>query len=351
MNLSQETLLKLLNGENEKTPKLSPIQLAILYTNSALLVTVMEFLKEQLWLQDQADKRLGEDTSYNDFITPMFHCELSALDFMKKFLIESGPDNFKNIHRKSKLIEENALTLISSKSCDDQKEFLIHSLKNMTQLFIAEEKRQDQVLTGQGHQGPNLYRTFDNLDDIFELNYQLDRDMVVDHETNERLYQRAGVGVQSGYSTILLALESLSMSKGDTIIDLGSGYGRVGLVCSLLRPDVNFIGYEYVKHRVDISNTACEALGLEECLTFKTQDLSLVSFKIPKAQVYYLYDPFSQETYRYILNQILKVSQMMPITVVTKGNANHWLERMAKEHKWQEPVIIDEGNLCIYKSA
>ena len=158
----------------------------------------------------------------------------------------------------------------------------------MSEHFKNEENNQQGHIQSLGHQGLCLYRTFDNLDDVFDLDYQLDLDMVVEHNTKERLYQRSGVGVQSGYSTILLALENSELLPNSSIVDLGSGYGRVGLVCSLLRPDIEFIGYEYVPHRVDIANKAAKHLGLEDNLSFKAQDLSLESFKIPEADVYYL---------------------------------------------------------------
>jgi SAM-dependent methyltransferase len=232
----------------------------------------------------------------------------------------------------------------------EQKDFVIQSLNEMTTHFLKEEKEQEGKLQNLGHQGLQLYRTFDNLDDIFDLNYQLDRDMDVDHLEKERLYERAGVGVQSGYSTILLALESIDAEKGSKIIDLGSGYGRVGLVCSLLRPDIDFIGYEFVPHRVDISNKACDSLELNESLVFKVQDLSLPEFKIPDADVYYLYDPFTKETYQYVLKQIVEVSKRRKVVIVTKGNARDWITQLAEENSWPLPVIIDEGNLCVFKS-
>ena len=220
----------------------------------------------------------------------------------------------------------------------------------MELLFLEEEGSKVESEQSLGQQGIRLYRTFDKLDEIFALNYQLDLDMLVDHESKERLYQRSGVGVQSGYSTILLALNRMEAPIGSTVVDLGSGYGRVGLVCSLIRPDIKFLGYEYVPHRVDISNNATAAFGLEESLRFKVQDLSLKSFSVPIADFYYLYDPFSEETYKYILDQIVRISQERDITIVTKGNARNWLVRIAKEHSWASPIYIDDSNLCIFRS-
>ncbi|MFG1591464.1 methyltransferase domain-containing protein [Halobacteriovorax sp. CON-3] len=350
MSISELMFLNLLEGKKGDTTEFSPIQLASLYTNSAFLVTVMDFLKDELWLQKQEDKKNGQVTSYKNFITPLFDDELEAVSFLSEFLVESGPSKLKDIKKRSKNIEAKILESIIDKAGSDQKEFLIHSLNTMSDFFIKEEKDQEGRNQEMGHQGPNLYRTFDNLDDIFDLNYKLDQEMEYDHETKERLYQRAGIGVQSGYSTILLALDQIDAAKGSSIVDLGSGYGRVGLVCSLMRPDLDFVGYEYVPHRVEVSNNACEELGLEDNLVFKVQDLSLKSFSIPIADIYYLYDPFSKETYEYILEQILEISRHKEVTIVTKGNANIWLSSMAEENGWPSPTVVDEGNLCIFKT-
>lgn len=347
MNLSKETFLGLLEGKNPSTLELGPIQLAHLYINSAFLVTVTGFLKDQLWLKRQEER----DISYCDFMTPLFSNDLLRISFLKDFLIASGEANLKKLAKDSKVIEENVLKQILGACELSQKEFVIESLKEMSLYFLAEEKAQEGRLQSLGHKGPDLYRTFDNLDDLFNLNYQLDRDMVFDTTIKERLYAGAGVGVQSGYSTILLAMENMQLKQGGKVIDLGSGYGRVGLVCSLLRPDVDFIGYEFVPHRVEISNIATKAFGLEENLSFQVQDLSLASFKIPEADVYYLYDPFTKETYHYVLGQIVEYSKDKEITIITKGNARGWLMDIAEENSWPRPVIIDEGNLCVFKTS
>jgi len=363
MKLSHETLLTLLeesssnrinsnfyNLKENEEGYLDPLKMANLYINSALLVTIMGFLKEQLWLKNEEDKKLNKKTSYEDFLTPFFLNELAPVSFLKKFLIDSGSEKINQIKRSSKDIESQVLSLIIERSNSDQKIFAIKSLDEMTKKFIHEEKNQEGRAQSLGHKGLCLYRTFDNLDDLFDLNYELDKEMVVDYSAKERLYERAGVGVQSGYSTILLALDRLEAKEGSTIIDLGSGYGRVGLVCSLLRPDIKFIGYEYVPHRVEVANNASKALKLQQNLNFKVQDLSLKSFKIPEADIYYLYDPFTKETYVHVLNQLIAMSKNRVVTIVTKGNGRSWLIEISKENSWPDPIIIDEGNLCIFKS-
>lgn len=363
MNVSEETLLNLLEDNHLLTGPphfytlkegddghLAPSQMAHLYISVALLITIMDFLSDQLWLKNKADKRCGNNTSYEDFITPFFKNELTPILFLKDFLIRRGAEDMKRILEDTIAIEAKILSLIMTRTGDDHKTFVVQSLKEMTKHFVQEENEQAGRPMELGHKGLLLYRTFDKLDEVFKLNYQLDKDMTVDHCTKERLYQRAGVGVQSGYSTILLALHRIKAKSGNSLVDLGSGYGRVGLVCSLLRPDIDITGYEYVPHRVTVSNNASKSFGLTDSLQFLVQDLSLQSFQIPDADIYYLYDPFTIETYRYVLKQIVEVSKRQKITVVTKGNASSWLMDISKKNAWPKPEIIDHGNLCLFRS-
>jgi precorrin-6B methylase 2 len=346
MKISKKTLLDLLEDKPNSLYDLSPIQLAHLYVNSALLVTVMDFIKDQLWLEN--NKKIG--TTYKDFITPFFKEDLISIDFLQEFLVLSGASDIKTILKVAKEIELKTLNIVVKASKDDHKVFLIQTLNEMKTKYLLEEFNQEGLDINSVHVGLNLYKTFDNLDIIFDLNYQLDTDMVVDFETDERLYQKSGVGVQSGYSTIILALNAIDIKPGTKMIDLGSGYGRVGLVCSLIRTDIEFIGFEYVPHRVEISNKACLDLGLQDTLNFQTQDLSSESFIIPEADVYYMYDPFSKDTYKSVLKQIVDISKRKDITVVTKGNGRGLLEELSSENSWAMPILIDEGNLCIFRS-
>ena len=364
MKQSEQTFLDLLiDVEQESTKQkfyflqegdigyLSAIQMSHLYTSSALLATMMAFLKEQIWLKNKEDKLQKTKAAYLKFITPFFLDELLPVLFLRDFLILSGEKNIKKIELESQKIESKILTLIKKRSNLDRKEFAIHSLKEMSTYFLLEEKKQNRVDPHIGHQGLQLYRTFDKLDDVFNLDYQFDRDMIIDHSIKERLYAGAGVGVQSGYSTILLALNNVQTKYGGKIIDLGSGYGRVGLVCSLLRPDIDFVGYEFVAHRVENGNTASTELGLDKSLSFKVQDLSLEDFEIPEADVYYLYDPFTKETYHHVLKQIVCISKKRTISIITKGNARGWFVDIGKENLWPDPVYLDGGNLCVFRSS
>ncbi len=347
MKDSQElTKLILLHDEEVNLSSISEETLSHIYVNFALLITVMDFIKEQFWLNNKSE----DSRSYESFLEELFLTHLRSLSFLEKYIIERKSEGIKAISKKAKRVEKEITNEVMRRSSTERKSILVRSLKLMDTHFQDEESLQVGRLQSLGHLGLNLYRTFDRIDDLFSFNYSLDQEMIIDASEKERLYEGAGVGVQSGYSTILLALHRIKPKKGAKIIDLGSGYGRVGLVCSLLRSDIDFIGYEFVPHRVDISIKACKDLSLEKSLRFFVQDLSDPSFKIPFADIYYLYDPFTKETYDYVLEQIIEYSRGNQVTVVTKGNAKGWLDKLSVDNDWCLPEYIDEGNIGIYRS-
>lgn len=195
-----------------------------------------------------------------------------------------------------------------------------------------------------------LYRAFDSMDDVFDLRYALDLGMKSDPLEPERLYEGAGVGVQTSYSSILCALSHLRLSNGAHLIDLGSGYGRVGMMAGLWREDLRFTGYEYVGHRVDICTASTGRAGLDGRVKFLRQDLADPAFEIPEADAYYLYDPFCESTYRRVLARLGELGHSRPISVVTKANAGNWFPRLVNGDEWGEPEVLDAGTLKIFRS-
>nr|HPI39860.1 SAM-dependent methyltransferase [Pseudobdellovibrionaceae bacterium] len=126
---------------------------------------------------------------------------------------------------------------------------------------------------------------------------------------------------------------------------------RLGFVVGLMRPDVDFIGYEFVQHRVDGATAMVKNFSIEKHVHFYTQDLSSREFQIPDAEIYYMYDPFSHETYEYILSQLIKISHRRKIIIATKGNARQPLMEVSARLGWPPPQEYDHGNLCLFSST
>ncbi len=330
----------------EALSPLSSSDIAEIYVHLGFLQSFLQFLGEEHWIQRQARK----EVIYESFLEPLLKNEFSSMAFLHKFLKNSSLTEASILRDKTQCLESSLVSLIKTKSPEEQKKISLRALELLVSLFEVENQLQIEKKKQGSHLGFSLYRSFDSLDEIFCLSYSADHGMKQDLEGTERLYEGAGVGVQSGYSTILTALRYLKPTQGSRIIDLGSGYGRVGLVIGLLRPDIDFTGYEYVPHRVDIANAAAKSFHLESHVHFLAQDLAQKNFQIPEADIYYMYDPFSKETYEYVLAQLLTISKKRKISIATKGNARQKLMNLVQRHQWPTPEEFDSGNICLFHS-
>ncbi|MBC7458145.1 MAG: SAM-dependent methyltransferase, partial [Bdellovibrionaceae bacterium] len=293
------------------------------------------------WIQS---KKAENDINFNKFIKKFFKLELTPVLFLHAFLESSSVEGIRLAGKNAVLIETTLVQAIKTKSYVDQKTFSITTLQLMSELFEFEHQLNLQKKEDGDDISLSLYRTFDVLDQIFELNYILDE--IAPAEPKERLYEGAGVGVQSSYVTTLMALRYLNPAKNSRFVDLGSGYGRVGLVVGLMRPDIDFIGYEFVEGRVNIANNTSKNLGIDQHVHFHTQDLSAQDFQIPPADAYYIFDSFSDETYKHVLARLQEIALTKKMTVVTKGNARLWF----KNANWSAPQEFNDGNLCLFRS-
>ncbi|WP_413612250.1 SAM-dependent methyltransferase [Bdellovibrio sp. HCB-110] len=323
-------------------------ELGEFFVHSAFLSSAVNFLKDEHWLH--REDIAAQEQSFQEFLAPYFGVELFSLRFLQAIVEKSSAKGLKEVGQQAQACELAVIQVIKSRTYSEQKVFAAKALNLMLELFDLENKWQVEKKAQGLHLGLSMYRTFDALDDVFNLDYSVDLGMKADLQETERLWEGAGVGVQSGYSTVSLALRHLNLPLGSRFIDLGSGYGRVGLIVGLLRPDIDFKGYEYVAHRVDIASSSSLNLGMQDHVHFYTQDLSLESFKIPEAEIYYMYDPFSEETYAHVLAQLVEISRYKKIAIATKGNARGWLLEVARREQWSTPEEFDNGNLCLFRS-
>ncbi|MBS1972111.1 MAG: SAM-dependent methyltransferase [Bdellovibrionales bacterium] len=312
------------------------------FVSNAFLGSALEFLRDEEWLQKKAHADFGL------FLIEAFNSELQPIAFLQGLITASDKKELRRLAEKSHEIERAVISLIKAQPPQTQKEFSIRVFELMAVHFKTEnQQKQDDSNHGLGL-GLTLYRTFDGMDEVFGLTYVADEGMKA--TSKERLYEGAGIGVQSSYSTLLNALREINPARGTRFIDLGSGYGRAGLVIGLLRPDIDFIGYEYVPHRVEIANSSVKNFNMQSHVHFYAQDLAALDFKVPEADIYYMYDPFTKETYKYVLDQLQEIGRHRRITIATKGNARDWMDEFSNRAGWLPVQEMDGGNLCLYRS-
>lgn len=195
-----------------------------------------------------------------------------------------------------------------------------------------------------------LYRAFDGVDDLLEIDYREDQEMMPRNDGAERLYEGGGVGVQTSYTTIVKVLEHLQLPKGSHLVDLGSGFGRVGLATGLWREDLQFSGYEFVAHRVAVSNASAARAGIEDRVRFIQQDLGDPLFCLPGADAFYLYDPFSVPTYQRVFARLAELGRERATSVVVKAHARESFQQWMNSDEWSAPEALDEGTLFVFRS-
>lgn len=302
---------------------------------------VIHFVLQDYWVQN---KNSAREINFEKFIKTYFPKELKPLLFLHSFFLSSTIEILHTAGLAMNATNSILLNIIKTKDSGYQKVFLQFALKRMAEFFEHIYQVNSSTNEGVEKSKLSLYRSFDILDEIFELDYL--KNEVASINQKERLYEGAGVGVQSSYSTTISAFQYLNLAKGSSFIDLGSGYGRIGLILGLMRPDIQFAGYEFVKERVDIANKASIRLAINDHVQFIAQDLSDPIFKIPMANTYYIYDSFTDETYVTIMDQLQRISQSKRITIVTKGNAKLWINNTF----WSKIQELNDGNICFFRS-
>jgi len=354
VGLGQESVI-----EDDFSPgfqRLSSDEGARLFVIGLLLESVVHALDEQLWLFQKPGKsgiKSGKDLArFEAFLKHALENELHRLDFLSPLLAKFSRQGLRTLGGIVKSCKGKVIAEVIQAGLPYYRQFAWRTIRMMAEL--TEESLCEATSTGDSEHWSLtnlLYRAFDDLDQILGLHYNQDLRMKRNLVTGERLYEGAGVGVQTSYATILGALSHLDLEKGAHLIDLGSGYGRVGLTTGLWRSDLRFTGYEFVGHRVAVSNASAEKAGLAERVQFVEQDLGESNFVIPRADVYYMYDPFCEETYRRVLAQIKNVGREQSIAVLAKGNAGRWVADAVAGEGWKEPVSYEGGTLSLFRSV
>lgn len=217
-------------------------------------------------------------------------------------------------------------------------------------VFAAVATMSSIVRANLGSTPEALSRAFDRMDEVFGLNYRREDGVHSVNPGGERLYEGTGVGVQTSYAMLIEVLERIDPPARASIIDLGSGYGRLGLVSGLWRADITFAGYEFVSHRVQLAGEAAQRSGISDRVKFHHQDLRNGAFQIPEADVYYMYDPFSDDTYERVLGGLRDLGRRRSIAIVTKGIPPERFSDFVKKDGFAETAVFDGGNVRLLRN-
>lgn len=120
--------------------------------------------------------------------------------------------------------------------------------------------------------------------------------------------------LQCSYHDLYQIFVALKMKPHQKIIDLGAGYGRIGIFLHHFLPEASFLGIELVSERVEEANRIYDQYGLVN-KTMVAKDLSKLS-ELPEGDFYFIYDFGSEEH----LLKILELFKQDPgKTLIVKG--------------------------------
>jgi SAM-dependent methyltransferase len=117
-----------------------------------------------------------------------------------------------------------------------------------------------------------------------------------------------------GVDEILTVLRDVPIRPDDTLVDLGSGLGRVAILVHLLG-GARTSGIEIQEHLVRRARAVCEALGVPD-VSFVHGDAAEAALD---GSIFFLYAPFNGRMLTAVLRRIEDVARRRSIVVCTVG--------------------------------
>lgn len=170
------------------------------------------------------------------------------------------------------------------------------------------------------------------------------------HQGNQTWVGLSHQTLQTPYSELHQMCELLDLKANSTVVDLGAGYGRLGLILATFYPSVRFLGLEYVKERVAEGSRIYQKLQCKNAELI-VQDLGEEGFQLPKADFYLLYDYGTLTHMRRTLGQFESLADKNDFTLVARGKGVRHL--IHYEHSWLTNLCtpIHRENFSIYSTS
>lgn len=142
------------------------------------------------------------------------------------------------------------------------------------------------------------------------------------------------------YPVCRALFRAVTLGKGDLVVDLGCGTGRLLLYGALCTP-ARFLGVELIPERCATAQRAVARLSLDQVEVVEGNALEL---DLREGTVFYLFRPFSSETESAMVSRLHDEAGRRPITVA----ANRLLPTLFDDELFDCSVL---GDLRIYRSG
>lgn len=153
--------------------------------------------------------------------------------------------------------------------------------------------------------------------------------------------------LQTPYCEILSALSLFQGQRINRVVDIGAGYGRVGLISSTLFPEAQFLGYEIVKPRQREGQRVFEKYNLENCDIAHKNVLS-EDFELPQAEIYFLYDFSREEDVSKLLKILSSRIRKYSFSLIVSGDRVTKLLKTTYSKFWKHSFPVEESKLSVY---
>ena len=152
--------------------------------------------------------------------------------------------------------------------------------------------------------------------------------------------------LQTPYAEIYDLLCEVDPDPGERVVDLGAGYGRMGVVLGQLWPSCEFVGFEMAPERVELGNKAFERLEMNSA-KLEQGNVADKEFELPPSDYYFIYDFGSLSDQKKLLEKIEdKADQKKSFSVLARGRGiNALIQQTAP---WLTIDTKKVGNTMVY---
>ncbi|MEX0798311.1 MAG: hypothetical protein WD025_02650 [Bacteriovoracaceae bacterium] len=152
--------------------------------------------------------------------------------------------------------------------------------------------------------------------------------------------------LQTPYAEIYDLFKVIDLKKRSLVVDLGAGYGRLGVVLGLLCPECEFLGFEMAQERVEAGNALYSRLELPKTKLIQ-KNIAADEFELPAADVFFIYDFGSLPDMKKLLAKLDELADKREaFSVIARGRGINAL--IQETAPWLTVKAKEAGNSVIY---
>lgn len=193
------------------------------------------------------------------------------------------------------------------------------------------------------------------IDDKLGLNIQGTEKLLVDNckQINEEFDSRTWIGLDgqvlnTPYSELYEMTQALAPYKIKSAIDLGAGYGRLGIVLNAFFPEISFEGHELIGQRVEEGNQLFKKLALTNCRLYQSDIVN--DFELKEFDLYFIYDFSDTQDLKVILKKLEEKFLERNFFIIARGRAIRSLIQYHFPVFWAQGNAFHQENWSLYKS-